>query len=152
MKKSIFFAKILFFFFLTNAFVFAEKSNYFTKGEVFFKKNDFENAKIFFERDLVFNPKSEQSYLYLAKIFKTKENTEEEETNLNTTLLLNPKNDEAIYLLTILKIEQSDYNKAKELIERFDLVCKSFCSKKKEIQTKFEKIIPKNAKADSTKN
>ena len=47
-------------------------------------------------------------------------------------LLLNPKNDEAIYMLTLLKIKQSDYEEAKLLIKKFELVCVSFCDKKKE--------------------
>ena len=33
-----------------------------------------------------------------------------EEQNLNTVILLNPKNEEAIFLLTLLKIRQSDYS------------------------------------------
>ena len=45
-------------------------------------------------------------------------------------------------MLTLLKIKQSNYDRAKELIEQFDLVCKSFCSKKKEIQDKFKKLTP----------
>ena len=61
-------------------------------------------------------------------------------------MLLNPINDEAIYLLTLLKIKQSDYNQAKELIDKFDLVCKNFCSKKNEIHEKFKKLTPENEK------
>jgi hypothetical protein len=49
-------------------------------------------------------------------------------------------------MLTLLKIKQSDYNRAKELIDQFILICKSFCSKKKEIQKKFERLSPENAK------
>ena len=56
----------------------------------------------------MFNPKSEKSYLYLAKIFEESENDYEMESNLNKVLLLNPKNEEAIYLLTMLKIKLSD--------------------------------------------
>ena len=103
-------------------------------------------SKIFFERDLVFNPKSEKSYLFLAKIFKEKENIEEEEINLKNVLLINPKNEEAIYMLTLIKIDQSDYSEAENLINTFTLVCKSFCSKKKEIESKFKKLNPENAK------
>ena len=66
--------------------------------------------------------------------------------NLKNVLLINPKNDEAIYMLALINIEKSDYNKAKELIDKFNLVCKSFCSKKKEIETKFKKMIPEDAK------
>ena len=125
-----------------NQNIYAKESNYFLQGKEYFSNNDLDKSKILFEKDLVFNPKSEQSYLYLAKIFQKKENIEETEVNLNNVLLINPKNDEAIYMLTLLKIKQSNYDRAKELIEQFDLVCKSFCSKKKEIQDKFKKLTP----------
>jgi len=126
-----------------------KQSNHFEKGIKLFNEKKFEESKIFFERDLVFNPKSEKSYLYLAKIFEENENKEELEINLNNVLLINPQNDEAIYLLTLLKIEQSDYNKAKELIDQFISVCKSFCSKKDEIQNKFKKLNPENAEIEN---
>ena len=52
-------------------------------------------------------------------------------------------------MLTLLKIKQSDYNEAKELIDRFILVCKSFCKKKNEIQEKLRKLTPENAKTNN---
>ena len=137
---------ILFILFFLSSNLFAKESNYFIEGMKHFDNQDFDKSKIFFERDLVFNPKSEKSYLYLAKIFMKKENIEEEEINLKNVLLLNPQNDEAIYMLVLIKIDQSDYNGAKELINKFNLVCKSFCSKKKEIESKFKKLNPENAK------
>ena len=145
MKKNLIINILLVLFFI-NSNVFAKESNYFIEGVKHFNKNEFDKSKIFFERDLVFNPKSEKSYLYLAKIFKKKENIEEEEINLKNVLLLNPKNDEAIYMLTLIKIDQSDYSEAENLINTFTLVCKSFCSKKKEIEDKLEKLTPENAK------
>ena len=146
MKKIFFLTKILIVYFFFISCVFAAKSDYFNEGKILFEKKEFEKSKIFFERDLVFNPKSENSYLYLAKIFNKNDKQEEEEINLKNVLLLNPQNDEAIYMLTLLKIELSDYNEAKGLIEKFNSVCKSFCSKKSEIQNKFDKLIPKNEK------
>ena len=124
----------------------SKESIYYSEGIKFFQKKEFDKSKILFERDIVFNPKSEKSYLFLAKIFNKKNNDDEQEINLNSVLLLNPQNDEAIYMLTLLKIKQSDYNQAKKLIDKFSLVCKSFCSKKNEIQKKFKKLIPENAK------
>ena len=124
----------------------AKESNYFKKGIELFQKKEFDKSKILFERDIVFNPKNEKSYLYLAKIFSKDNNEEEQEINLNNVLLLNPQNDEAIYMLTLLKIKQSDYYQAKKLIEKFNLVCKSFCSKKNEIEEKLKKLTPENAK------
>ena len=148
MKKN-FFIKIFFIYlFLTSAGM-TVQSNYFEKGIKLFQKKKFDESKILFERDLVFNPKNEKSYLYLAKIFNEINNEEELEINLNNVLLLNPQNDEAIYMLTLLKIQQSDYDRANELIDQFILICKSFCSKKNEIQEKLRKLSPKNAKADN---
>lgn len=124
----------------------SKESKYFNEGVELFQNEKFDKSKIFFEKDIVYDPKSEKSYLYLAKIFNKNENDEEEEINLNTVLLLNPQNDEAMYMLTLLKIKQSDYIQAKELIDNFALICKSFCSKKDEMLRKLEKITPENAK------
>ena len=146
MKKNFFLIKILVIYLFLNSVGIGKESDYFAKGMEHFKKKEFNKSKIFFERDLVFNPKSEKSYLYLAKIFREKNKNVQQEINLNNVLLLNPKNDEAIYMLTLIKIEQSNYNQAKELIAKFVLVCESFCSKKNEIQEKMEKLTPENAK------
>ena len=145
MKKNFFLTKIfvIYLFLISNGIT--KQTNYFDKGIELFQKKEFDKSKILFERDIVFNPRSEKSYLYLAKIFNKNKNDKEEEINLNNVLLLNPQNDEAIYMLTLLKIKQSDYNQAKELINKFILVCESFCSKKKEIQDKLIKLTPENA-------
>ena len=149
MKKNFFLIKIfvIYLFLISNGIT--KQTNYFDKGIELFQKKEFDKSKILFERDIVFNPKNEKSYLYLAKIFNKDKNDKEEEINLNNVLLLNPQNDEAIYMLTLLKIKQSDYNKAKELIDQFNLVCKSFCSKKNEIQEKFKKLAPVDAKVEN---
>jgi len=146
MKKNFFLIKIfvIYLFLISNGIT--KQTNYFDKGIELFQKKEFDKSKILFEKDIVFNPKNEKSYLYLAKIFNKNKNDKEEEINLNNVLLLNPQNDEAIYMLTLLKIKQSDYNQAKELINKFILVCKSFCSKQKEIQDKLIKLTPENAK------
>ena len=141
-----FLVKILFFCLFLTSIADASKENYFDEGKILFEKKKFEKSKIFFQRDIVFNPKNPDSYLYLAKISKKSENDEEEETNLNNVLLLSPQNDEAIFMLALLKIKQSNYSKAKELINKFNLVCKLFCSKENELQEKFDKLIPTNEK------
>jgi len=145
--KKVLIANVFFVLFFINTNVLSKESSYFIEGMKHFKNKEFDKSKIFFERDLVFNPRSEKSYLYLAKIFEKKENIEEEEINLKNVLLLNPQNDEAIYMLTLIKINQSNYTEAEELINKFTLVCKSFCSKKKEIESKFKKLNPENAKS-----
>jgi len=142
MRINFFFTKIfLIFLFLTfNAQ--ANKSSYFLEAKKLFEENDFEKSKSLFERDIVFNPKREMSYLYLAKIFSKNKNDEEEEINLNNVLLLNPKNDEALYMLILIKIKQSDYEGVEKLIKQFTSVCDNFCSKEDEIKNKFKKLTP----------
>ena len=146
MKKAYFLVRILivYLFFISSGF--AAKPNYFDKGKLLFDKKKFEKSKFFFEKDIVFNPQSEKSYLYLAKIFYENKNDQEQEINLSNVLLLNPQNDEAIYMLTLLKIKQSNYSEAKDLIKKFNLVCVSFCSKREEMQEKFDKLVPDNAR------
>jgi len=145
MRKNFFIKIFVIYLFLISGGA-AIQSNYFEEGIKLYQNKKFDESKILFERDLVFNPKSERSYLYLAKIFNEINNDEELEVNLNNVLLINPQNDEAIYMLTLLKIKQSDYNRAKELIDQFIVICKSLCSKKNEIQEKLRKLSPENAK------
>jgi len=146
MKIFFLLAKILIIYLFLISGVDAKQEDYLNKGINLFNKKEFDKSKILFEKDLVFDPKSEKSYLYLAKIFNKKDDEEQQEINLNSVLLLNPENDEAIYMLTLLKIKQSDYEQAAKLIDKFVLVCKSFCSKENEIREKFKILIPENAK------
>ena len=117
------------------------KNLYFNDGKKLFDKKNYKDSKFYFEKDIVFNPKSENSYLYLAKIFKEEKNINLEENNLNTVLLLNPKNEEAIYLLTLLNIKNSDFSKAKELINTLNSICIKMCSSQKELQSKLDNSL-----------
>jgi len=117
------------------------KNSYFEDGKKLFENKKYNDSKFYFEKDIVFNPKSENSYLYLAKIFKEEENDSLEENNLNTVLLLNPKNEEAIYLLTLLNIKNSNFSKAKELIATLTSVCEKMCSSDLELQSKLNSSL-----------
>ena len=119
------------------------KIDYFLQGEELFNKKKFSESKFKFEKDIVFNPKSEKSYLYLAKIFKKEGNDKLQEENLNTVILLNPKNEEAIFLLTLLKIKESDYKESEKLIKTFKKICKNLCNKEKELSKKLQDLQTK---------
>ena len=114
------------------------ETNFFSEGKRLFVLKNYKDSKLEFEKDIVFNPKNENSYLYLAKIFKQEKKVDLEENNLNTVILLNPKNEEAIYLLTLLNIKKSNFIKAKELIDTFKDVCVKTCSLKKELSKELE--------------
>ena len=111
-------------------------NSYFSEGKKLFDNNNLKKSKFNFERDIVFNPKSEKSYLYLAKIFKKEKNDILEKNNLQTVLLLNPKNEEAIYLLALLNIKESNFSQAKDLIENIKSICVKLCSKESELKEK----------------
>ena len=116
---------------------------YFDEGLKLFNSEKFEEAKFKFEQNIVFNPKSEMSYLYLSKIFKNLKNKNLQEKNLNTVILLNPKNEEAIFYLAKLKLESSDYKQSKELNERLISLCKKLCSQSKKLKTEIENLSKK---------
>ena len=116
---------------------------YFDEGLKLFNSEKFEEAKFKFEQNIVFNPKSEMSYLYLSKIFKNLKNKNLQEKNLNTVILLNPKNEEAIYNLAKLKLETSDYQKSKELNNRLNNICNKLCNQSKKLKIEIENLSKK---------
>ena len=141
MKNRLFNLFVLIFFFSPS--ILMANTQYFVDGLNLFKSKKFNEAKFKFEQDIVFNPKSEMSYLYLSKIFKNLDNKELEEQNLNTVILLNPKNEEAVYNLAKLKLDASDYKKSKELNDRLIEVCKKFCEKSKKLKKEIENLSKK---------
>ena len=119
------------------------KSEYIKEGIDLYNKDKLEDAKFKFQQDIVFNPKSELSYLYLSKIFNKQDKKSLEEKNLNTVVLLNPKNEEAIYNLARLKLKSSDYQKSKELNEKLKSLCNIFCSKSDQLKIEIENLSKK---------
>lgn len=81
------------------------QNQYLQEGIDLFKSKKFKEAKFKFEKNIVYNPKSEMSYLYLSRIFKNLDKKKLQEQNLNTVILLNPKNEEAIFNLAKLKLD-----------------------------------------------
>ena len=66
-----------------------------------------------------------------------------QEQNLNTVILLDPKNEEAIYNLAKLKLESSDYRNSKELNNRLLNLCDKFCIKSKKLKLEIENLSKK---------
>ena len=119
------------------------KENFFNEALELFKKEKYKDARFLFERNIVFNPKDANSYLYLAKIYNQEENQRKEEYNLETTLLIDPQNEEAILMLMKIALEKSNYEKVKDLSEKFVKVCESLCEENKNIQESLKNIEPK---------
>jgi tetratricopeptide (TPR) repeat protein len=134
--------KIIFFLVLTSSKVLAG-TNYFNEGLALYEKKEFDKAKFKFEQDIVFNPKNEKSYLYLSKIFNEQDKKKLEEKNLNTVILLNPKNEEATYNLAQLKLKESDFEGSKKLINKLLIFCKNYCQKSKKLKIQIEDSLKK---------
>ena len=58
------------------------------------------------------------TFTWLKFIILKKDNNQEE-INLNTVILLNPKNEEAIFNLALLKIRKSNYEETKKINKKF---------------------------------
>jgi|TARA_B110000438_G_C15250519_1_gene409603 Tfp pilus assembly protein PilF len=134
--------KIAFFIFIFSNPLYG-KTQYLQEGINLFKNKKFEKAKFKFEKDIVYNPKSELSYLYLSKIFKNLDKKNLQEKNLNTVILLNPKNEEALFNLAELKLDSSDYKKSKELNDKLNTICIKFCKESKKLQVEIENLLKK---------
>ena len=118
--------------------------SYFKEGEKNYNEKKYEDSKFLFQRNIVFNPRDSKSYLYLAKIYNFEKNEKEEEKNLNTTLLLDPNNEEATFMLMEIGIKKSNYSKVKELSQTFLKICKDLCEKNKYILESLKNIEPEN--------
>ena len=143
MFKSI---KIILIFFITlnfsNSILADEK--FFEKGKQKYTEKKYDDSKFLFQQSIVFDPKDAKSYLYLAKIYNHEKNRKEEEKNVNTVLLLEPKNEEAIYMLMEIELKKSNYMKVKNLSETFLKICIELCDKNNLILESLTNLEPKN--------
>jgi len=120
------------------------ESSFFEEGKIKYDDKKYEESKFLFQRSIVFNPKDQNSYLYLAKIYKFEDNKREELKNINTVILLDPQNEEANYLLMEIELKKSNYSKVKELVENFTKICNKLCDKKPLILESLKNLEPKN--------
>jgi len=118
--------------------------SFFNEGVKLFEDEKYDDAKFILERNIVFDPKHANSYLYLAKIYKEQDEPKKEEKNLETTLLIDPANEEAILMLMEIGIKKSNYSQLKELSERFIRVCKNLCKENEKILQDLKNLEPKN--------
>mgnify|MGYP001208978976 FL=1 len=122
----------------------SSKENFFDEALKMYQDKKYDDARFMLERNIVFNPKHARSYLYLAKIYNHEENQRKEEYNLDTALLIEPNNEEAILMLMKLALKKSNYSKVKDLSQTFVKVCEKLCNENDEIQKSLKNIEPEN--------
>ena len=117
---------------------------FFEQGKQKYEEKKYDVSKFLFQRSILFNPKDTKSYLYLAKIYNFEKNKKEEEKNINTALLLEPKNEEAILMLMKIELKKSNYSKVKKLSKNFLRICINLCKKNDSILETLINLEPKN--------
>ena len=120
------------------------KENFFDEAKNKYDEKKLEDSKFLFQRNIVFNPKDAKSYLYLAKIYNSEENERKEIKYLKTTLLLEPDNEEAMYMLIDIELKKSNFSEVKKLTKNFIIICSSFCNKTKSINERLKNIEAKD--------
>ena len=120
------------------------ENNFFAEAKKKYDEKKYDSSKFLFQRNIVFNPKDENSYLYLAKIYDIEKNDKEKEKNINTVMLLNPNNEEAIYILMEIELKKSNYLKVRELADNFTKICVKLCDNKNLILESLKNLEPKN--------
>ena len=140
-KIFVFLFSFISIFFITN---YSMSENFFYEAKKKFDQKKYDDSKFLFQRNIVYNPKNAESYLYLAKIYNNQKNEKEEFKNLKTALLLDPKNEEAMHLLINYELKKSNYSEVKELKENFSIICQKLCKEIKKIEKSLLDIEPKN--------
>ena len=120
------------------------KENFFNEAKNKYDEKKLEDSKFLFQRNIVFNPKDAKSYLYLAKIYNSEENEREEIKYLKTTLLLEPDNEEALYMLIDIELKKSNFSEVKKLTKNFEIICSILCNKTKNINERLKNIETKD--------
>ena len=143
MNKILKLITVIYFILISSNLAFG-KENFFDEALKMYQNKKYEDARFMLERNIVYNPKDAKSYLYLAKIYNHEENQKKEEYNLETTLLIEPDNEEAILMLMKIALKKSNYSKVKNLSQTFVKVCEKLCNENNEIQESLKNIEPKN--------
>ena len=129
---------------ITSSTLVYSSENFFDEAVIMYQNEKYEDAQFMFERNIVYNPKDAKTYLYLAKIYNHEDNQRQEENNLETVLLIEPNNEEALLMLMKIALKKSNYSKVKDLSQTFIKVCNKLCNENDQIQESLKNLEPKN--------
>ena len=135
--------KLIYYILLITLSIFTDlnaKENFFNEAKNEFDKKNYEESKFLFQRNIVFNPKNAESYLYLAKIYEVEEDQKKTKKNIETALLLEPNNEEATLMLIEIELEKSNFSVVEELLSKFEVICETKCDQKSSIRDKLKNL------------
>ena len=116
------------------------KEDFFNEAKNEYDKKNYEESKFLFQRNIVFNPKNAESYLYLAKIYEVEKDQKKTKKNIETALLLEPNNEEATLMLIEIELEKSNFSVVEELLSKFEVICQTKCDQKSSIRDKLKNL------------
>ena len=64
---------------------------------------------------------------------------------MDTTLLLDPSNEEAMYMLIDIELKRSNFSKVEELKKDFKIICSTLCKKLTSINSRLKEFENKDA-------
>ena len=135
--------KLIYYILLITLSIFTDlnaNENFFNEAKNEFDKKNYEESKFLFQRNIVFNPKNAESYLYLAKIYEVEEDQKKKKKNIETALLLEPNNEEATLMLIEIELEKSNFSVVEELLSKFEVICETKCDQKSSIRDKLKNL------------
>ena len=135
--------KLIYYILLITLSIFTDlnaNENFFNEAKNEFDKKNYEESKFLFQRNIVFNPKNAESYLYLAKIYEVEEDQKKTKKNIETALLLEPNNEEATLMLIEIELEKSNFSVVEELLSKFEVICETKCDQKSSIRDKLKNL------------
>ena len=67
------------------------KEDFFNEAKNEYDKKNYEESKFLFQRNIVFNPKNAESYLYLAKIYEVEEDQKKNKKKYRNSIIVRAK-------------------------------------------------------------
>ena len=115
---------IIIFMLPTSAFA---SNSFYTSALIGFKENKFEKAIKYLEKEIVFNPKSSESYILLGKSYEGLEDQNNALRYYEIAFTLIPHNLELNYLIGKVSYKLGLIEKYAEQISNLEILCETTC-------------------------
>ena len=113
-------------YFFTTSFSFASVSFY-QEALQSFENENFELSIKYLEKNIVFHPKSSESYILLGKSYSALENSDKAEKYFKIAYTLIPENIELNYLLGEVSYNQGLIEEYAEYLSNLEILCPKKC-------------------------
>jgi len=106
----------------------ASSNNYYQDALLNFQNNNFEKTIEYLEKNIVFNPKSSESYVLLGKAYSELSDINKSYKYYNIAFTLSPENKELNFLLGEKSYELGLIEEYGEYISNLEIICSGSCN------------------------